>query len=645
MKIAIHNAFAGEKFAETELSRRICLAANNIGWEAVEVNSAVEINNVEPDFVLVTHFNTPKLSRFPTYGCMWNPPCFFDQYAQFISKYGDEYKQQKMPYHNIFSYDGYLSSSSVIDQWLIDQLGKTGKKFFIAPFFTSCNQTAYLQPNLHDPRLVYVGSNWDGKRFKQLFKRLDAQDFMQVYGSNWDYLKHSYKGALPFDGVSVLNTLNRAGVGLCLHRPEHSEAETPSMRIFEIVASGAIAICGEHKFIREAFGDSVLYIDIDASVMEQVQQISDHMNWIKNNPQLALEMSQQAHSIFTQKYSLEKLLLDILPHHQELIKNKGFIKIDLPQFDQPQVQFIVRVGDRPLSMLKRCLDSIARQTYGNIGVILVKYQAIQELTELINSYQDMIHIIIIESESTGFRSTQIKDGIRAVSAPYFGILDDDNIFHPNHTYTLRSLLEKMPEIGVAYSGAIKTTEDFDNSEIINKELAYFHDFNLKKIARFQNFIPSNSFIARSSLITDIYQADPQLQTAADFYLILELCRKSIFLFSYEVTSEFYWCSTLKHNVNLTQLDHSNRLWTSFKDHRFLYIEEFDLNQKPVIKYSKLVELRYSKTEQILGANQRKFSIYQLPKQIYLKLSGGGKFNKKPNIIAKWLVSLKQFLLE
>jgi hypothetical protein len=673
MKIAIHNIFIGQKAAENELSRRICLAANNLGWEAIEVNSAVKINEFSPDFVLITHHEIPKLSKFPTYGCMWNPPVFIDKYENWLdelnkevmSPYGD-YPEFHFRYTNILSCDAYLSSSSQIDEWLNSILHNTTKQFFITPFFTSCNQTEYITPNIQEPRLIYMGTNWDGSRFKQLFQSLDKQDFMDVYGSNWGYLKYSYRGVLPYDGISVLKALSQAGVGLCLHKPEHTQSETPSMRIFEIVASGAVAICGEHKFIREAFGNQVLYIDTSTTIPEQIQQISNHIEWIKNHQTEALEMSRAAHDIFLEKYTLEKLLAGIVPHHQKLIKEKGFIQVNTnEQIPLKQVQFIVRVGDRSLAIIKRCLDSIVNQTYKNVAVILVRCKEVDGLSNFLDGYKQIIPIKIVNSEYTGHKSTQLQDGINAITSEYFAILNDTATIHPNHSYLLISLLEKYKFAGVAYSGSIRVWEDSNNLKVKDHDLVYFEDFDIKKIAKFQNFITSNSFISRSSFVSNFYKEDPKLDVAEDFYLLLYLCSKSIFIFSCEATSEFYWHGDTNDNINLSQIQNfetlltANRLKTKpsvqvinrlsqiFDDQDFICIENLDLNQEVQPKFVKFSELRYTKSEKPLRADQElnSFSFYKSLRTIYLRLSRGGKFNKKPNSFSKFLVFIKQLLLE
>ncbi len=551
MRIAIYNEFFGDDAAETELSKRICLAAKNLGWKAIEVGSSIEIKQFKPDFVLVLHFRTPKNTGFPTYGCMWNPPDFFEQYETAI-------KNEKVK-ENILSYDGYLSSSRQIDTWLKDILYATNKKFFISPFYTSCHQTSYQPPCLDNPHLVYFGTNWDGSRFKEFFSFLDTKEYMEIYGpqNSWKYLNRSYKGSLAFDGVSVLNTLNKAGLGLCLHKEEHSKTSVPSMRIFEIVASGAVAICEEHSFIKESFGDSVFYIDPKLDSSQKVTQISRYVRWIQNNQQEALEMSAEAHKIFTEKYSFENLLLAIVPHHQKLIREKGFVpEIEPRQTRQKRVEIIVRVGDRDAKIVKRCLDSIASQVYNNIGVIIVNYKKLEYLDSLLQEYEDKFSVKLIKTEFSGFRSSQLIAGINAVDSEYFGILDDDDLIHPNHIYSLVSLLEKFDDIGVAYSGSIRVWElDKSDTKQINRqslireeaELAYFEPFNINKMLNFDNFIVSNSFLARSSLINEDLNNDPELKVLEDMFLLLTLCAKSKFIFSYEATCEFYWRYSKKDN--------------------------------------------------------------------------------------------------
>lgn len=524
MRIAIANSFAGREVAETGLSRRIYLAAQRLGWEALEVSSSTEINEFDPDFVIALHFFTPKLTRHPTYGCMWNPPAFFEREERYVK--------------NILSYDGYLTSSQHITDWLRDKLRTTCKKYFLAPFYTSCHRVPYCRPDLSGPRLLYAGTNWDGPRYKKLFQKLDSEAYMDIYGgeSAWAYLKHSYRGKLPFDGQSILTALNRAGVGLCLHKEEHTRAATPSLRIFEIAASGAIAICQEHPFIREAFGDSVLYLSPARNALETVRQISEQMRWVALHREEALAMSRRAYNIFAENYSLEGLLSGIAPHHQNLVTEKGFVRRPLkPGQDGGGVQFIVRVGSLGLEAAERALDSIAAQTYAHVAVLLIKQSEMEGLPALLKKYEGRLPVEVLDCTDAVSEMGSLWAGLKAVSSEYFSVVDDDAVLYPNHASSLIALLNKSPRCALSYSGVIHTSVTGAGSKE-QATLARFEPFDAEKITT-SNLPPFNGFIARSKLIREIEYS--QLNESGDLFLTLCRSTKAECRFSYEATYEVY----------------------------------------------------------------------------------------------------------
>lgn len=534
MKIAIHNSFHGGQLAEAELSRRLILAATNLGWEAIEVGSSDDIWRYHPDFVLSLHFKTPKLTSFPTYGCLWHPAVLIETDEQFT--------------RNILSYDVFLTSSPQTDQWLADRLYNTPKKYFTAPFFTSCNTTVYQKPDLQNLRLMYVGSNWDGARFQDLFLGLDPQQCLSVYGSKvgWSYLNYSYKGTLPFDGISVLKVLNQVGAGLCLHRDEHTREGIPSMRIFEIAASGAIAICGDHSFIRQAFADTVLYVDTRLSTLDQVAQITDHLRWIAAHPQVALEMSRAAHQIFVEQFSLEHLLSKLQAQHQSLLSQKGFgsyVSLSQDLVKTNAVQLILLVRDRNLSNLQRSLESIKQQTYQNFSILLMRDQSFDDCDALIEHYAGHFLIQVIKGKFL-FRSSDLWCGIQVVSASYFGVLESGAVIFPNHLHTLVSLLDSCKDLGIAYAEGIQSRPGDRSVTALNS-----HDVIDPKILKsavlpdwadllpFDHPLNINGFLARSSLLDSWLKQDPGLETLEDLFLLLNLAVRGRAMFSYEATYE------------------------------------------------------------------------------------------------------------
>ena len=526
MKVAIQNPYFGQLVAETELAQRISLAASSLGWTAAEVRTAAEIKAFQPDFTIALHNNSPKLAEFPTYGCMWNPPSFFEGTEKYVK--------------HVLTYDGYLTSSKPIDRWLHHLLYTTPKRFFTAPFYTSCPKTVYQPPNLDAPRLMYLGSNWDGARFPTLFAGLDTQDYMSVYGNpdGWKHLKHSYRGSLAYDGERVLRSLNQAGVGLCLHRSEHRDSALPSMRIFEIVASGAIAICGEHPFIRSRFGDTVLYLDSEASAPEQIDRICELMEWIQSNPQAAIEKSAQAHQIFLEHFSLEKLLLDLVPYHQALLQQKGFTAIES---NPATVQWIIPHRSQDERRLQKTLDQVAAQTYASQTAIVVTSAPI--------ALKEVQTVQAPDPKSSSF----LWAGLNAVTADYFAVLEETAIVHPHHLQTLVSLLEQHPHVGAAYSGCLSPDE-----------MLLFQPFNLEQLLTFELTIPLSSLVVRRSVLDSILLQDPQLHEFSDRCLLFHLAQRTQFLFSYELTCETQSITQTENQVLLKEIQDWSSELSRFK---------------------------------------------------------------------------------
>ncbi len=546
MRVAVANHFAGQPVAETELARRICLAAGRLGWSAHEVATSVEVKALAPDFVIALHFFTPKLTGHPTYGCLWNPPSFIESDQRHVA--------------SVLGYDGYLSSSQAMTAWLQARLDGTPKRFFVTPFYASCNRTPYRAPALDTPRLLYAGTNWDGARHRDLFAALDAEPYLDVHGppDRWAHLRRTYRGQLPFDGTSLLEALHRAGVGLCLHRDEHRAAGTPSARIFEIVTAGAIAICQEHPFIREQFGDSVLYLDESPGAPDLAVQIRRHMAWIASHPERAREMARTAHAVFEGRFALEDLLEGVATEHRRLVVSKGFVRSTAaPAATPAAVEYVVRTGRRASPTLHRALDSLAAQTAGAVGAVIVRHQDV-DLSETVERYRGSLPIRVVEGTRGAPRSTHLWEGLRAVTAEYFGVLDDDDVLHPNHVWCLRSILDARPDVGVAYSGSIRVWEPSAGAgsttgaapgvpgpgrasatPVDPAELAYASPFNRSELFAIRNFITSNAFLARATLLRDAPD-DPHLPLLEDLFLLLVLSLHSDFVYSSETTCEFYW---------------------------------------------------------------------------------------------------------
>ena len=188
------------------------------------------------------------------------------------------------------------------------------------------------------------------------------------------------------------------------------------------------------------------------------------------------------------------------------------------------------------------------QTEGRVSALIVLHGNVPGLTELLQKYANKLPVEVVDSQSPDSESTQLWVGLKAISSDYFGILDCDDVIHPNHVHSLLQLLEgSHNNRGVAYSGSIRIQEPQHAENELEShgplpsepaELAYFEPFDLNRLVALDTFMTPNAFIARSSLLKDLGD-DPHLPALEDLFLFLLLSRKVDFVFSYEATCEVY----------------------------------------------------------------------------------------------------------
>lgn len=551
LRIAILNTWPNLEYsAEREFIARLKLASLKLGWTCIEAATSNDITDANVDCVITTHEYSPKLTHVPTIGLLWNPPSYF--------------KDDPTRVRNVLSYDGYLAGSDSIREYLTDLLFSTKKNSPIADFdfLPTAPITEFRPPDFCNPSLFYAGVHWDGRRHEKLIKKLNADIPIFLYGdpAKWERFGDAYKGRIPFDGVSIFDRINSAGVALCLHRLEHLKAGVPSMRIFESAAASAVIITENSNFARQHFANSVLYVDQEASELEKAKQILAHFEWIKAHPSDAMTLAAQSHAIFNQFFSLETFLAR-LPDFLQQVKTAGHFIENYHLYPEPKVEAIVRIGGRGINLIQRCIDSLAAQSHVNLGLILVSYTEVPGVDDLLDRYKTRFKTIKrIASEATGFRSTSLWDGLRAVDGDFFCNLDDDDTVHPNHIGSLVRLLQIHNEFHVAYSGCIQIQDEpghyYDQVNFKgplgitikeNRKLRFFDPFNMQRMLHLENFVVSNAWLARRTVLKDEFFADPRLIVAEDVYLYQLFLQYGNFLFSWKATANWHWRSTSKDN--------------------------------------------------------------------------------------------------
>ncbi|MBB5445173.1 MULTISPECIES: glycosyltransferase [unclassified Paraburkholderia] len=383
------------KTAEDECIARLKIAAAAIGVECIEIHAdgtlLADPNTVVcrqiVDFVLHLHYDTPKYYDVFSFVALWNP-------LQFYHEWGYQRTSR-----NLLSHDDFVSCSSAAADDHVARMVRNAQTHLPAHFklYHSLADIA-RPPSLGDHKLFYVGINWEAvnggqSRHQDVLKRLDQTGMMRIYGPSvflnvkvWAGYQ-SYVKEIPFDGVSMIEEISKAGVSLVLSSAAHKESGLMSNRLFESVAAGTLVICDENRFASKYFGDALLYIDSRCSVDKICEDIQAHLAWAKANPELALAKIEKAQRIFREKFSLVRNLSDLYlgfqQRKEDLLALQGLRK----EATKLRVGAYFLVPEFSKETVQSHLSSLAAQDYRDIEPVLVidRVEAREHRAELAQS--------------------------------------------------------------------------------------------------------------------------------------------------------------------------------------------------------------------------------------------------------------------
>lgn len=325
--------------AEVEAARRFIFAASRLGISARIFKRQDDVYRFNPDLILLHTYQDAKLTDFRTFGTLTAPQAWMSSVDRFTD--------------NISTYDGFICVSSNLDDY-VEAINQSRVDRLDARFCAfTVPATIYSKPCLSpQSQACYVGTNWDKERHGWIFKDLASRGLLRCFGprSSWNYLERSaFGGPLPFDGTSVLRCYSKMGIGLGLNHPDFDREGVPSSRTFEIPASGAVMISAENDFSRTHFGDSFYYVDTKKGEPATCDQLSETISLIRANPTRAIEMSHAAHEIFVKKFSLERMIVNLLSglNTPNAADSCGRQKVEMAtDLERPTLRalFLIRVG-------------------------------------------------------------------------------------------------------------------------------------------------------------------------------------------------------------------------------------------------------------------------------------------------------------
>jgi len=178
--------------------------------------------------------------------------------------------------------------------------------------------------------------------------------------------------------------------------------------------------------------------------------------------------------------------------------------------DKETVSIVIATHNRPL-LLEKTLDSVVTQT--SCGEIIVLNDGGIDVSEITSNYE--VPIVLINQKKNKGPASALNTAIHAARGHYISICDDDDIFTPDHTDTLKSYLKNHKECELVYSSTYAFSDEPSN--IIGKMDT---GFNPKKLYE-TNFIPPSSTLFTKSLYERVGGFDESLPGYWDWDFFLK----------------------------------------------------------------------------------------------------------------------------
>jgi hypothetical protein len=287
------------------------------------------------DFAISFHYDTPKFLNLRTFLWVANPL----EFMHFQSTYRVNLIQ------HLRAYDDYLfNGSSLLKGHIRQVLGSEWHDSGLS-LIGSASRGALVPPHplgaaavaAEASKVFYCGVNWErgvGKsgRAQGLLDVLQERGIADFYGPRklegidpWAGFT-SYRGEIPFDGVSMFETMRQYGAVLAVSSPAHLKSRTASGRVFEGLVSGTPVISDRNPHVIEQFGDLVYYFSGN-SEQDKADSIQAALNQILANPDEANRRVREAQKLIAEQYSfetkLDAALAAIHTDHRKVLATSG----------------------------------------------------------------------------------------------------------------------------------------------------------------------------------------------------------------------------------------------------------------------------------------------------------------------------------
>ncbi len=207
----------------------------------------------------------------------------------------------------------------------------------------------------------------------------------------------------------------------------------------------------------------------------------------------------------------------------------------------PTVSVIIRTNSFRKGCLAEAIDSVLKQTYQSIELVIIENGSNDLEAWLLNyEFGDDSRVINYYYSELFDRCAAGNLGLKEAKGEYLCFLDDDDLFYPQHLQLLVTALETHEDVGAAYSLAeevpseIRSYTPFDHTDG-KKTLSFQREFSRGALL-VNNNLAIQCVLFRRTLFMEYGGFDPELGRLEDWHLWVRYASKDDFIFVNEVSS-------------------------------------------------------------------------------------------------------------
>ncbi|MDY6790233.1 MAG: glycosyltransferase [Thermodesulfobacteriota bacterium] len=207
------------------------------------------------------------------------------------------------------------------------------------------------------------------------------------------------------------------------------------------------------------------------------------------------------------------------------------------KMDTPLVSVIVPTYNRP-DMLAAALESILQQRFRRFETIVVN-DAGRSVEDVISKLNEKKNITYVSHAKNMGLAAARNTGIKIARGKYIALLDDDDLFYPNHLET--AMAHVSEDTPVVYTDAVRATYEKhkDSYRLVGKKVPYSIDFERDKLL-VGNIAPVNCFVFEREKGIGAGLFDETLTTLEDWDFWIRLSKKCTFKHIASTTAQVNW---------------------------------------------------------------------------------------------------------